>query len=108
MAETSDILIRLLERTNQDKVNWKPTSDEQTFIAVLGKASVMILRDDLNDTVLRILNPDGREIETLDTATPAARQWVGQLRELYTKARRIALGVDSQLDELLRELETDP
>ena len=108
MAEISDILIKLLERTNQDKVTWKHTSDERIFIAVLGKASVMIREDRNYDLLLRILNPDGREIDTLDSGTALGRQWAGQLSELYTKARRIALGGDKLLDELLKELEADP
>ena len=107
VAETTDILTRLLERTNQDKVGWQSTSDEDTFTAVLGNASVLILVDRTNAAILQILNQEGREIERLDSGTQEGQQWGYQLRELYSRARRIALGVDSQLDDLLQELEAD-
>ena len=108
MAETWDILTKLLERTNQDKVNWQTSSDEYEFLAVLGEASVTIRQYDHfgKHAVLRILNEEGREIEELDSQTGEGSEWYEQLRELYSKARRIALGVDSQLDALLKALDT--
>ena len=106
MAEITDILTKLLERTNQDKVRWQPTSDEQTFVAVLGNLSVMVLRDSIGDPVLKILNKAGREIEVLDGGVGSGTEWREDLFELHKKARRAALGVDSQLDELLKELES--
>ena len=108
MAEISDILITLLERTRQDKVSWQTTADESAFVAVLGKASVSI-EDDYNvGMTLRILNQEGREIESVGGHQPSVRptlEQLDQLRDIYTMARRIALGVDSQLDDLLKELQ---
>lgn len=108
MAETSDILARLLERTNQEKVNWQSTSADDVFIAVLGNSSVRITEffHDGMHAVLSILNEEGREIENLHNVSDD--EWYEDLRELYQKARRIALGVDSQLDDLLKILESDP
>jgi hypothetical protein len=106
MAEISDILTKI-ERTNQDKVSWQTTADDRAFIAVLGNASVMVLQDSSEYLILKILNAEGREIEQLDTGVGVGTDWRGELEDLYTKARRIALGVDSQLDSLLQELESD-
>ena len=108
MAEISDILTELIDRTGRNKVNWQPTSDEQTFLASLGTASVMILEDQAGDAVLRILNLEGQEIERLDSGIEGeGRTWRNELRELYIMAKRVALGVDSQLEDLLQELRAD-
>ena len=111
MAEISDVLTKLLERTEQEKLSWQSTDDDSTFRADLDKASVTIEKDVFDDLFsLRIHNLEGREIESLvgggrsTVTTPHEDQ---QLRELYDKARRIALGVDTQLEDLLKELEAD-
>lgn len=109
MAEITDILTTLLERTRQDKVGWQATADESTFVAVLGKASVAIedIRYD-GMIVLRILNQEGIEIESMvgvGASTKTTQEEDEQLKELYSKARRVALSVDSQLEDLMKELE---
>lgn len=108
MAETSEILARLLERTNQNKVNWQSTAQDQVFIAVLGNSSVTIREWENfgSQNGLQILNDEGRVIEELDS-DGVGSSWQLELHELYIKARRIGLGVDSQLEDLLKVLESD-
>ena len=108
MADITDILDMLIERTEQVKVAWQPTSAERVFTAVFGSYSVLIEIDSGHDTVLRVLNKEGNEIERLDSGTTKGRGWVSRLTGLHDHARRTALRVDSQLDELLSELEIDP
>ena len=109
MAEIADIINKLLERTNEDKVAWKTTVDETTFTAVIGSTSTLVsARDDSlgNQQVqFRILDRQGREIERYDTLHKYDAEIGARLRELYTKAKRVALGVEDQLDELLKALE---
>ena len=108
MAVITEILDKLLERTNQDKVIWKSTADERAYLAVIGKNSVVVQQDHrLFGFEMRILDQKGREIDQLifEGATGATVQ--SQLRDLYHQARRLALGVDSQLDSLLQEIEAD-
>ena len=112
MADTSDILNKLLERTNQNKISWQTTADDKIFVAVLGNSSVSISEEfDIivagTVYVFRILNLQGREIERLSSDSTTSPTIMRQLQELHTKARRVALGVDSQLDKLLQELEAD-
>ena len=110
MADISDILSKLLDRSNLGKVNWTATAYEHAFIAVLGKASLMIQQVDDNDDydfVLKIHNQDGQEVEELDSDTVEGRLWRDELQKLYAMARRVALGGDSLLEELLKELQTD-
>jgi hypothetical protein len=106
MATIDEVLTKLLERTDAGKVNWKPTADEQTFVAALGNASVMIQAFP-EAPKLSILNKAGVEIEALggNSVTLGGKAWA-ELADLYVMARRVALGVDSQLDDLMRELET--
>lgn len=113
MAEISQILTTLLERTRQNKISWQTTADDYVYLAVFGKASVMI-REGESDlpfleidkpVVLTILNTDGHEIERMTGGSIPGLGTEPQLRELYTMARRVALGVDSQLDDLLKELQ---
>ena len=116
MAEISDILTTLLERTRQNKVSWQTTADESAFVAVLGKASVIIEENTSSyvtligehvepGVILRVLDSEGRNLEQLHVGYREGGEWAEQLRELYSEAKRIALGVDSQLDDLLKELQ---
>ena len=109
MAEIADIITKLLERTNEGKVSWRTSVDEKTFTAVVGSTSTLVsARDDAlrNQQVqFRILDRQGREIERYDTLHQYEAEIGACLRELYTKAKRVALGVEDQLDELLKALE---
>ena len=112
MAEIADIISKLLERSNEGKVSWKTSVDEKTFTAVVGSTSTLVsARDDAlgNQQVqFRILDKQGREIERYDTLHQYDTEIGASLRELYTKAKRVALEVDDQLDELLKALEVWP
>ena len=109
MAEITDIITKMLERTNENRISWQSTANEDTFIAVVGDTSTSVSTSDGGDQVLfRILNKEGREIERYDTDFATVENWEPfdkAVRELYTKAKRVALGVDSQLDDLLKALE---
>lgn len=102
MAQITDVVMRLLESSQQGKVNWMISVDEQTFVAVIGNNSVTLYsRGD--GVVLRILDKAGREIERIDTATSS--EYRPQLEELHRRAKNQALKVAAQLDELLKQLE---
>ncbi len=105
MAQITDVLTRLIERTSEGKVPWQTTTDEQTFVAVYGKLSALIQIDDYDDIVLKILK-SGNEIERLDSTEEAAgKNWEPRLASLHQMARRVALRVEDQLDELLVEID---
>ena len=109
MAEIADILSTLLDRTNQDRVRWQTTAADETFLVVLGNSSISIGEEyyDASEKqyTLKVLNQEGREIERMDSVTSSL--YDRELSDLYLKARRVALGVDSQLDSLLQELEAE-
>ena len=104
MAEIADIISKLLERTNEGKVSWKTSVDEKTFTAVVGNTSTLVsARDDAigNQQVqFRILDSQGREIERYDTLHQYDAEIGASLREVYTKAKRVALGVAAFVESL--------
>lgn len=106
MAEIADVLTKLLERTEEGKVPWKPTADENAFVAVVGSLSLLISQSSkYSDPVLKILNNEGRAIEELDGSLREGTKWKEQLWSMHQKARRIALNVGFQLDELVEQLD---
>lgn len=110
MAEIYEIIPKLIERTDQDKLPWQTTADEETFVAVVGNLSVSIAPRGYH-YFFQVLNEEGREIEHLYTALvddiEAQIELQEMLSDLYGKAKRNALQVDSKLDELLTELTKD-
>ena len=105
MAAVNDVLNKLLEKTNENKIPWDTTADEDAFVAPLGNVSVMVDSWEVSSQkyyIMRILNNMGTVIESLDSDEG---QVYPVLEDLYVKARRVALGTDSQLDELLTHLD---
>lgn len=105
MAVITDVLTKLLELTKDNKIGWQTTSDEEAFAAIIGDLSAVILQDHWGDPTLKILNKAGVDIEQLYANENTNVELRFDLGELYIMAKRVALGVDSQLDELLSELD---
>ena len=115
MAEISEILSRVIERTDQGKLNWKPTASEQTFVAVIGDRSIMIseimppsrhILPSFSPSVeFKILDKTGRAIAELDDKMEEGEDRREDLLKLYRSARNSALQVESQLEDLLKDLE---
>ena len=109
MTDVRDIIPKLLERTDQAKINWRPTVSEDTFAAVIGNWSVSIsLPPHIGGRTinLRIHDNEGQLLEQL-AATPSDALMYPRLRRLHEKAKRNALGIDRQLEGLLAELDKE-
>ena len=107
MAEISDIVQKLVIRSVQGRVDWQKTVDENAYFARFSNASVSINKSSFQGYSLKIRNQEGRDLVELSEQDDKGRECQAQLKELYNHARSIALGVDSQLDKLLQELEAD-
>ena len=96
MVEMSDIVSKLVERTEQDMVPWKATADEATFAASFGNLSVLIssLR---GATRLSVHNEKGTELDYAENPYMT-------LNKLHELAKRKALGIDERLAELMDAL----
>ena len=107
MVQVADIVVKLLDRTDQRKIPWRPTVSEDTFAATIGNWSVFISRPrhiatpEIN---LRVHDRVGQLLEDFYIGADIVPTY-GQLQELHGKAKRKALGTDQQLEELLAELE---
>ena len=108
MVDVREIAAKLLERTNQNKINWRPTASERAFAAVIGNWSVSISASRTmveTSMSLRIHDSTGQFLEEFKATPGSEGPAFRQLRELHGKAKRSALGIDSQLEGLLAELE---
>ncbi|MEV0803929.1 hypothetical protein AB0I34_39990 [Kribbella sp. NPDC050281] len=115
-----------LERTLAGQISWRTTDDEEAFLFAGAKSSLIVdkWRDSDGDLsyVLRLLNPRGTLVESLQTAyvgepTRADDPWAGKTFEparwnetlelLYDAARRSALDIDAVLDAALNDLDIE-
>ena len=109
MADINDIVDKLLEKTDQNKINWRPTVTANTFIAAIGNVGVSISlpRQTVAESLVlfRVFSERGQAIQELSvdkTDNPYAHS---KLMKLHSKAQQIASGNDPRLDELLAELD---
>lgn len=112
MAQITHVFEKLLEHTSQGKVNWQKRGPD-SFSVVIGELSVSIslyiskpndsFLQDNADVILRITNKEGRQIDHTTTEDNEVASY--KLRELFTRAKRFALGTDRLLEELMEELD---
>ena len=101
------LVVKLTKLTEDGRVAWEPTADENTFLASVSKFVVTIgkfpsYEDVRDDYVFRIRSDEGRVIDEAEaTGNP---EWT-RLGELYEMARRNALHVDEALSDILSSLE---
>ena len=115
MAEMRDIIDKLIEGTQQNRVPWKTAASDRTFIAAFGNLSVLISSESIGIhtiTKLSVLDEMGNEIDhaTHDTSKHNSRDprdsyglWL-----LYQAAKRCAAGADRKLDELISRIDAAP
>lgn len=113
MAEMNDIVVKLLQGTQQNRVPWKTSASEHTFIAAFGNLSVLISSESigiLTTAKLSVLDEVGNEIDHAEHSI-AGRGEVNkdeQLWVLYQAAKRCAMGTDRKLEELMSRIDTAP
>lgn len=106
-----DKLIRLArliyEKTKNGEIKWEATPDEGTFQASLASYSILVTRAPDGEPTLQICNEQGQVMEEL-TWSDAVNADFREMVELFELARRIAMGVEKALDELIGTLEASP
>ena len=108
MAVIEEVVAKLIEKTDQDKVRWRSTSTANTFMAAV---------DDWNLTVssshgsaanyrvrLRISDQAGQPIEEFSAISTRDSALADLLAELHERAKCQVLGSVTQLDDLLAAL----
>ena len=110
------LIQRLSDQTNQGNVKWEKTVDDGVFQASFPGYSIHILTRTSRipqasdpDYVLEIYNDDGVLIEQADDVDfkdlGLDPPIFTTMEQMYTKARRMAMGVDRALDSLLGSLD---
>ena len=100
----------LLEHSKGGDIDWKPTPSKDTMSVTFEKASLLLKQTpsrevpDEYDYTIRIINDDGVVIESFSDTDFEPGQAYLSMHEMFNLARRKALGVDSALDSIIREL----
>ncbi|MCF5044146.1 hypothetical protein GIW79_27235 [Pseudomonas sp. PA-7-1E] len=103
-------IVRLIQgivrQTNAGKIDWEVTETEDVFQASFPNYSIRLSYDESNlgtDYWLTIMNGEGVVIESVsDVQIKTELEGSYKIMEgLYSDARRVALGVDKALDDLL-------
>lgn len=115
MADMKDVIERLIERTEEQRVPWKITSDEDAFAAAIGDMSVMVSsqmlrrsrqesRPEPMSLRIAILDERWREIASLEASRYSSRDYQ-RLYSLWQSAKMSATGAHPRLDEFLDALD---
>ena len=109
MAEMSDVITKLAERTGEGRIPWKTAVGESSFSARLGNLLVLISASSSGNIRLSVRNEKGTEVDSVESfdldLLPVLSS---KLDGLYSSARRMALGTDQTLSELMDLLDDVP
>lgn len=111
MADINQIATLALERTEKGRLLWEATVYQGSFLTTLGNQSLRITYspetpEDDEGYSLAVLNKDGIELDRLSAGWRNNRVVYDSLKNLFILARRQALDVDKELDELAKLLST--
>lgn len=110
------IIIKVVDLTDQGKLSWTQAQDPMTYFCDINGMKVQIQMidssqyPDSHDALFSIKNSAGSVVESLIDTEIEGTLAFGELpfpylSGLFDKARRNALGIDTQLDDLLKELD---
>lgn len=99
----------LYEKTLNGELNWEPTETEDVYQCAFPNYSVRISERGA-DYVVTIYNEQGTVIEEMTDVTlkDEIDNSFEKMRQIYDTARRVAMGVDKALDDLLSYLDNNP
>jgi len=107
------LISKLRQKTSEAGIAWEQTSNDSEYQTVLGN-HILRLREVYAETpepdyILRIQNEEGAILESVsDVQIHKDNPNFGAfsvMTELYSMARRSAMGIDKALDSILSELE---
>jgi hypothetical protein len=103
----------LHSKTTAGEIKWEHTAEKNTFLTAFPRHSIRIGHDAGSDSyTISIFNEYGALVEQADDRSimrlTGTRRPNTLMSELFTTARRSALGADSALDELIAELSGPP
>ena len=124
MDTMTQILEKLVERTQEGKINWRTTVDPDAFAAVIDTLGVVVssrgpsLMEHSPYFKIQIMNRNGKTAEVIETADASGSQGSGvvvadgeqaqTMARLFRLARHSALDVDTTLEGTGRATRRDP
>jgi hypothetical protein len=111
----TSLVRRVFQLTQEESLRWEETGREGVYQVVIAGYSVRIAEEPADDPAqppryaLRICNAKGVVLEEvsgkdLETRIPDSQAY---MHDIYVRARRIALDVETALDQIIRQLEEE-
>ena len=112
MVEMSDIIDKLAEGTQQNRVPWKTAASDKSFIAVFRNQSVLLSTESVgvhDKTTLYVLDERGNKIDHATHDSMFTENRYEQLWQLYQAVKQYCkVKTDRRLAELIAEIEAAP
>jgi hypothetical protein len=109
MEKQRRLVETLVERTMNGLIAWKETAENGTYQVSFASNSVQIKKDgpDDEDIIIDLINDEGVAVDSFsdrDIEASEPGKYFRMMKDLYQRARRIALGSERILDNILGEL----
>ena len=103
------VITRLYAKTRDDVVEWEPSEDANLFAVKFSDYTISLVRmlptrDHAEWFNVSIANSDGAVIQEMDSST-AKDNGFPDMPDLFYRARRHAVDLNSALDDILKELD---
>ncbi|MBB3124554.1 hypothetical protein FHS04_002077 [Mesoflavibacter sabulilitoris] len=103
-----ELIRRLTEKNQSDKIIWKKTSTETEFKATIGNSTITVNNFDDQDGenyTFTIYNKNGEKIEDILLMDSMGDNNIILLKELYSSVIETYYQVDKTIDDILDDLE---
>lgn len=110
MADMNDVIAKLSIRTDENRVVWKAAVGESSFTARLGNMAVLISAygsEPYGSIAIYVLNEKGTVLDYAEYDGKANKEHQS-LPALYRAVKRVALGTEEKLQELMALLDDAP
>jgi len=103
------VMARLYSKTKADVVDWEPSEDANIFAVKFSDYTISLVRMLATPTHaeafnLSIANSDGAVIQEMDSST-ARDNGFPDMSDLFYRARRHAVDLNSALEDILKDLD---
>lgn len=110
MADMKDVITKLDIRTNENRIVWKAAVGESSFTARFGDMSVLISAygsEPYASITISVVNEKGTVLDYAEYDGKVNKDHKS-LPALYRSAKRVALGTEEKLQELMALLDDAP
>jgi hypothetical protein len=103
------VITRLYAKTKADVVDWEPSEDANLLAVKFSDYTISLVRmlatkDHAESFNLSVANSDGAVIQEMDSST-ARDNGFADMSDLFYRARRHAVDLNSALEDILKDLD---